>query len=143
MPASASPSPTLVSTDLTSCSWLTGVTLMPALANVVVEYVPQGTPGAQTSTLIAGPARSDSAAMCFGLPACTAISSLLWAKTAGVPAVSPPVTTFCMFAWSAEANTSAGGPRPLWGTSGGPPAEPDFPSQPRELARSPSPPLVD
>src|SRR5438045_3282401 len=72
MPASASPRPTFVRTDFTSCSWLTGVTLTPALPKVVVEYVPQGTPGAQTSTLIAGLARSVTAVMCFGLPGCPA-----------------------------------------------------------------------
>src|SRR2546429_6841350 len=110
MPASASPSRTLVSTDLPSCSWLTGVTLIPALPNVVVEYVPQGTPGAQTSTLIPGLARSDSEVMCLGLPDCTAISSLLWANTDGVPLASAALVTFCMLAWSAEANTSAGPP---------------------------------
>src|SRR5437660_4266541 len=123
MPASASPSATFVSTALTSVSWLTGFTVTPALPNVVVEYVPQGTPGAQTSTLIAALARSATEAMCLGLPACTAISSLLCAKTAGVPDANPPVTTFCMLAWSAAAKMSAGAPCWICVTSVGLPAK--------------------
>src|SRR5215471_18537135 len=99
MPASASPRLTFVSTDFTSCSWLTGVTVIPALANVVAEYVPHGTPGAHTTTLIAGLARSFTDVMCLGLPDCTAISSLLWANTDVAPETNPPLTTFCMFGW--------------------------------------------
>src|SRR5215472_718420 len=123
MPASASPSATFASTDLTSGSWLTGFTVTPALPNVVVEYVPQGTPGAQTTTLIAELVRSFTEVMCFGLPACTAISSLLCANTEGVPDTNPPLTTFCMFAWSAEAKMSAGAPCWICVTSVGLPAK--------------------
>src|SRR5215472_2028589 len=123
MPASASPSATFASTDLTSGSWLTGFTVIPALPNVVVEYVPQGTPGAQTTTLRAELARSFTEVTCLGLPACTAISSLLWANTEGVPLANPPLTTFCMFVWSADAKMSAGAPCWICVTSVGLPAK--------------------
>src|SRR5579875_1337694 len=61
--------------------------------------------------------------MCFGLPAWTAISKRLCAKTRGVVALKPPLTTFSMFAWSAEAKTSAGAPCWIWVTRVGLPAK--------------------
>src|SRR5215471_9660385 len=130
-------------TDLTSCSWLTGLTVTPAFANVVAEYVPQGTPGAQTSTLIAGLVKSDSDEMCFGLPARTAISSSFCANKTGAPAANPPLTTFCMLATSAEAKTSAGAPCSICMTSIGLPAKLNLTSTPGYRAWTWSPIFVN
>src|SRR5215472_11889473 len=143
MPASASPSATFASTDLTSGSWLTGFTVITALPNVVVEYVPQGTPGAQTTTLVAEFARSFTVVMCFGLPACTAISSLLCANTDGVPDANPPLTTFCTFAWSADAKMSAGAPCWICVTSVGLPAKLNVEAMPGYLRWRSSPIFVN
>ena len=54
MPASASPSVTLVTTPPTLVSWLTGLTVTPAFLKMAVATAPHGTSGAQTTTLIAG-----------------------------------------------------------------------------------------
>src|SRR5215469_734876 len=81
--------------------------------------------------------------MCLGLPACTAISSLLCANTDGVPMLNPPLTTFCMFAWSAEAKTSAGAPCWICVTSIGLPAKLNLTSTPGYFAWTWSPIFVN
>ena len=50
MPASASPSVTLVTTPPTLVSWLTGLTVTSAFLNMAVATAPHGTSGAQVTT---------------------------------------------------------------------------------------------
>src|SRR6478752_727005 len=109
MPASTSPSETLVRTALTSASWLTGVTVILALANTFVAMPPQGTCAWQTATFTPGFARSFTEAMLAGLAAGTAISPTFLAN--GVEEAAPPaLMTASMFVWLADAKTSAGWP---------------------------------
>src|SRR6478735_8103094 len=109
MPASTSPSETLVRTALTSASWLTGVTVILALANTFVAMPPHGTCGWHTATLTPCLARSLTEAMLAGLAAGTAISPTFFAN--GVEeAAAPAFTTVSMLVWLAEAKTSAGCP---------------------------------
>ena len=77
MPASASPSETLVTTPLTETSSETGFTVTPALARASWAYLPAGTSGAASTTLRSLRARSASPVMCLGLPGSTAMMSLL------------------------------------------------------------------
>src|SRR6476661_1366890 len=109
MPASTSPSETLVRTALTSASWLTGVTVILALANTFVAMPPQGTCAWQTATFTPGFARSFTEAMLAGLAAGTAISPTFLAN--GVEEAAPPaLMTASMLVWLADAKTSAGWP---------------------------------
>src|SRR3954470_20962006 len=71
---------------------------------------PQGTSGAQTTTLVPGSARSCRDATPAGLSGGTAISKVLDANFTGVPRTSSSATALSMFAVSADANTSAGAP---------------------------------
>src|SRR6516165_7824782 len=116
MPASASPSVTLVTTPPTFCSSLTGLTVTPAFLKMVVATTPHGTAGAQTTTLMAGLARSLTVLMFLGLPFSTKISPVLRAKSCGVPDALPALVTVSMFLGAAEAKTSAGAP---WFDGGG------------------------
>src|SRR6476469_6086123 len=109
MPASTSPSETLVRTALTSASWLTGVTVILALANTFVAMPPQGTCAWHTATLTPCLARSLTEAMLAGLAAGTAISPPFLAN--GVEEAAPPaLMTASMLVWLADAKTSAGWP---------------------------------
>src|SRR5215468_1213375 len=110
MPASTSPSVTLVTTPPTLVSWLTGLTVTPAFLNTSWATAPHGTSGAHTATLILSSARSLTDSMCWGLPFSTMISAVLLAKVVGEPAASPASVTVFMFSGAAEANTSAGAP---------------------------------
>src|SRR5215475_15921691 len=83
MPASTSPSVTLVTTPPTFDSSLTGLTVTPAFLNTSWASTPQGTSGAHTTTLTAGFARSLTALMLWGLPLSTMISAWLRVKTCG------------------------------------------------------------
>src|SRR5215470_11244259 len=58
MPASTSPSVTLVTTPPTLVSSLTGLTVTPAFLNTSWASAPHGTSGAHTATLTFGSARS-------------------------------------------------------------------------------------
>src|SRR6476469_2560682 len=109
MPASTSPSETLVRTALTSASWLTGVTVILALANTFVAMPPQGTCAWHTATLTPCLARSLTEAMLAGLAAGTAISPTFLAN--GVEDAAPPaLMNASMVVWLADAKTSAGWP---------------------------------
>src|SRR3989442_12162065 len=123
MPASASPSATVLTTALTSVSWLAGTTRTPAFCNAWVAYRPHGTAGPHRTTTRPGRTRSASPVMPFGFPAATTICSRLVANTRGDPITSPPSTSFCMLGWSAEANTSTGAPGWTWATRVGEPAK--------------------
>src|SRR5215467_14730821 len=68
MPASASPKVTLVTTPPTLVSSLTGLTVTPAFLKMAWARAPHGTSGAQTTTLIAGLARSLTDLIFLGLP---------------------------------------------------------------------------
>src|SRR5215831_3528722 len=98
MPASASPSVTLVTTPPTLVSSLTGLTVTPAFLKMAVATAPHGTSGAQTATLIAGLARSLTDVIFLGLPFSTMISAVLLAKIFGVPDALPASVTVVMFA---------------------------------------------
>src|SRR6185437_6510290 len=113
MPASTSPSSTLVSTDFTSVSSVTGMTEIPAFLNTCLATTPQGTWDWQTATLTEGLARLLSEETWPGLLGGTAISILFLAKSLG-PAAFPALTTWSMFFTAAEANTSAGAPLMIW-----------------------------
>src|SRR5215470_15678073 len=106
MPASASPSVTLVTTPPTLVSWLTGLTVTPAFLKMAVATWPHGTSGAQTTVLMAELARLLTDVMCLGLPFSTMISPLLVAKFFGVLDASPASVTVFMFFGAAEAKTS-------------------------------------
>src|SRR5215472_6485892 len=110
MPASTSPRVTLVTTPPTLVSSLTGLTVTPAFVNISWATWPHGTSGAQTTTLMAGLARSLTDVIFFGLPVSTKISPVLLAKIFGVPTALPASVTVVMFAGAAEAKTSAGAP---------------------------------
>ena len=81
-----------------------------AFLKMAVATWPHGTAGAQTTTLIAGLARSLTDLMFLGLPFSTMISPVLRAKSCGVPDALPALVTVFMFDGAAEANTSAGAP---------------------------------
>src|SRR5205807_3842141 len=108
-PASASPRLTLLTTALTSVSWLAGFTVCPAFVNACSVYRPHGTEGAQRTTISPGLARSPRLAMPLGLPAPTTISSRFRAKTWAVPTRLASCSA-CILGWSAEAKTSPGAP---------------------------------
>src|SRR5215469_11436322 len=110
MPASASPRLTLVTTPPTFCSWETGLTVTPAFLNIWVARAPQGTWGAQVTTLRAELARSLTDLMWLGLPASTMISPWLAAKIFGALDVRLWSVTVFMFVGLADAKTSAGAP---------------------------------
>ena len=110
MPASASPRVILVTTPPTLVSSLTGLTVTPAFLKMAVATWPHGTFGAQTTTLIAGFARSLTDLMCLGLPFSTMISPVLVAKSFGVLDARLASVTVFMFDGAAEAKTSAGAP---------------------------------
>src|SRR5579863_773341 len=110
MPASASPRLTLVTTPPTFCSCDTGLTVTAAFLNIWVARAPQGTEGAQVTTLRDGLARSLTDLIWLGLPASTMISPWLAAKVFGVVASRLASVTVFMFVGLAEANTSAGAP---------------------------------
>src|SRR6266508_851156 len=120
MPASASPSETLVTTALTLSSCETGLTVTPALSRACWAYLPAGTSGAASTTFRSGLARSDSSLMPLGLPLTTMIWSRLLAKFCGVATRS---VTLPMLVVSAEANTSAGAPCWIWVASAWLPAK--------------------
>src|SRR6476469_5119246 len=109
MPASTSPRVPLVSTDFTSTSSVTGLTVTPALANTSAATLPHGTCGWQSATLTPLRARSFTEVILPGLAGGTAISMLLVAKSFGSLA-SPEVTSESMLAGLAEAKTPAGAP---------------------------------
>src|SRR5262245_19429136 len=111
IPASASPSDTLVTTALTLSSWDTGLTVTSALASASAAYLPAGTSGAARTTFRSGLARSSRPLTCLGLPCSTTIWSWLPAKFRGAPTRS---LTLAMLVVSAEANTSAGAPCWIW-----------------------------
>src|SRR5919204_2721096 len=111
MPASASPSDTLVTTALTLSSCDTGLTVTPALPRISAAYLPAGTSGAARTTFRSGLARSSRLLTPFGLPCSTTIWSRLLAKFLGVPTRS---LTLSMLVVSAEAYTSAGAPCWIW-----------------------------
>src|SRR6266849_3009239 len=117
MPASASPRATLLTTALTSASWLAGTRPTPALCKAWTAYRPHGTAGAHRTTTRPRRRRSASPVIPFGLPAGTTICSRLVANTRGDPITSPVSTSFCMLGWSADANTSAGAPCWIWAAS--------------------------
>src|SRR3954452_8115620 len=109
-PASASPDSTLVSTSVTACSSLTGLIVTPDVSSTFCVAEPQGTSGAQMTTLVPGFARSWNEVTLAGLSGGTAISSVLEAKFAGSPSMALADAALSMLAVSAEANTSAGAP---------------------------------
>src|SRR5215216_1408670 len=110
MPASASPSVTLLATARTFSSYDLGVTVTPALENTCSAYVPHGTSTAHVTTMSSGFARSARPVMPSGLPGAVMISSRFVANVTGSPAAPPPSVSLLMFASSADANTSAGAP---------------------------------
>src|SRR6266550_3162017 len=114
MPASASPSATLLRTARTSISWLTGVAATPALLSASTAYLPAGTVGAASTRTTSGRARSASPATFFGFPGATAIWSRLLANSWGAPSDMPAFVTFAMLSSSADAKTSAGAPLTIW-----------------------------
>src|SRR5215469_15530053 len=89
MPASASPSVTLVTTPPTLVSSLTGLTVTSAFLKIAVATAPHGTSGAQTTTLTAGLASWLTDLMWSGLPFSTMISPWLLAKIFGAPTALP------------------------------------------------------
>ena len=101
---------TLPRVDLTSASSLTGRSVTPVAFSIFSAAAPQGTCGAQTTTLRSGLARSANAAMPLGLPGAVAICRTLVAKIFGVPAARPASVTVFMVASLAAAKTSAGAP---------------------------------
>src|SRR5690349_2165283 len=109
MPASTLPVSTWVSTDFTSGCWVTGLTLIPRFLNTSEATTPHGTWGWHNATLTDFLARSWTVVTFPGLFGGTATSALFFAKFCGLEA-SPALTTCCMFAGAAEANTSAGAP---------------------------------
>src|SRR5580693_442515 len=109
MPASTSLSSTCASTDFTSASSVTGLTVMPAFLNTSAATTPQGTWGWHKATLTDFLARLLTDLTFAGLDGGTATSMMFFAKSCGLDA-SPAVTTWSMFAGAAEANTSAGAP---------------------------------
>src|SRR5215216_3219457 len=72
MPASASPSVTLLATARTFSSYDLGVTVTPALEYTCSAYVPHGTSTAHVTTMSSGFARSARPVMPSGLPGGTA-----------------------------------------------------------------------
>src|SRR5216683_3350105 len=113
MPASTSPSSTLASTDFTSGSSVTGLTVILALLNTFAAVVPHGTSGWHNATLTDDLARSVTDVTLAGLDGGTATSITFLAKSDGLDA-SPAVTICCMFFVLAEANRSAGAPAMIW-----------------------------
>ena len=95
---------------MTSASSLTGLMSTPVAFSSFCAAAPQGTWGAQTTTLRSGLARSAKEAMPFGLPGAVAICRTFEAKTFGGSAASPASVTVFMVASLAAANTSAGAP---------------------------------
>src|SRR5215470_11882202 len=112
-PASTLPVSTWVSTDFTSGWSVTGLTLIPAFLNTCAATTPQGTCGWHSATLTDDFARSLTDVTFPGLFGGTATSILFFAKFCGWEAF-PALTTCCMFAGAAEANTSAGAPLLIW-----------------------------
>ena len=113
MPASTASSSTLLRTDFTSGSRVTGLTVILALLNTFAAVVPHGTCGWHNATLTDDFARLSTDVTPAGLAVGTATSITLLANVTGLDA-SPAVTTCCMFAGAAEANTSAGAPLTIW-----------------------------
>src|SRR5215469_12583646 len=109
MPASTLPVSTWVSTDFTSGWSVTGLTVIPAFLNISAATTPHGTCGWHNATLTDDFARSLTDVTCPGLFGGTATSMMFFAKFCGLDAF-PALTTCCMFAGAAEANTSAGAP---------------------------------
>jgi hypothetical protein len=99
----------LVSTAVTFCSTLAGVTVTPALDSSVADAAPHGTSGAHSTTVTLSSPRSARSSTPPGLPAGTAMTRVFVANSSGSPA-RPSSVTFAMFASSAEANTSTGAP---------------------------------
>src|SRR6266496_6052052 len=113
MPASTLPVSIWASTDFTSGCSVTGVTWIPAFLNTSAATVPHGTCGWHNATFTDDLASLSTDVTCAGLDGGTAISKMFLAKFDGLDA-SPAVTTCCMFAGAAEANTSAGAPLMIW-----------------------------
>ena len=88
---------------------MTGLTLIPRFLNTSEATTPHGTCGWHNATLTDFLARSLTDFTFPGLFGGTATSALFFAKFCGLEA-SPALTTCCMFAGAAEANTSAGAP---------------------------------
>src|SRR2546423_14228921 len=89
IPASASPRATLLTTALTSGSWLAGVTVTPAACRAWLAYRPQGTDGAQSRTISPARLRSASPPVCRGLPGGTTI----WGRVRGEDGSGPGTGT--------------------------------------------------
>ena len=117
MPASASPRITLLTTALTFSSSDLGATVTPADSKTCAAYLPQGTSGAQMTTIRFSFARSATPVTPCGLPGPTMIASRLVAKISGSFALLPASVSLVMLLLSAEANTSAGAPCPIWATN--------------------------
>src|SRR5690349_18884545 len=86
IPASASPSVTLASTDLTSTSWLTGLAVMWFWSSSSWPIFPQGAVGTQTTYLTDGLSRSAKDWMSAGLDFGVASTMTFVANTVGVEA---------------------------------------------------------
>src|SRR6516225_2732656 len=109
MPASTLPVSTWVTTESTSVSSVTGLTVIPAFLNTSAATTPHGTFGSHNAVLTDDFARSFTDVTLAGLLGGTAISAVFLAKSCGLDA-SPALTTVVMFFGDAEANTSAGAP---------------------------------
>src|ERR1019366_5433507 len=117
MPASTSPSSTLVRTDATSCSSVTGCGVSLAAVNAFVAAVPHGTVAAHSANFTPDFVTSAKLAMWSGLLGETAISSSFLANTCGVPTPSPAVVTVPIVVVLAAAKTSTGAPCVIWAAS--------------------------
>src|SRR5215471_5394109 len=111
MAASASPVVTAARVAFTSAPRVIfdGSIVTPAPDRIWSAYLPHGTvvPQSETTPRLA---RSANVFTFFGLQGLTTIVSRFDANTVGSAVTCPPVTSFCMLAPSAEANTSAGAP---------------------------------
>src|SRR6478672_9566406 len=94
-----------------------------AAVSTLAAADPQGTAGAQRTTLTPDLARSARPVTLAGLSGGTAISRVLDAKLTGVAAVSEAPVALSMFLVSAEAKTSAGAPCWSWATRSEDPAK--------------------
>ena len=103
----------MASTDLTSGSSVTGVTVSLALVNTLAAVLPQGTWSWHRASLTPALARSASAVMLPGLAGGSAISMTFLANVVGADA-APASVTWVMFLALADANTSAGEPEVIW-----------------------------
>ncbi len=132
----------MLSTDFTSGSRVTGVTVTFAVVNTFWALVPQGTCGWHRAVFTSALASEPTPVTLPGLAGGTAISMTLVANTRG-SAAAPAATTASMVVVLAEAKTSAGAPAVIWVTSAELPAKLKVTSTPGFAASNRSPIVVN